>query len=287
MRRRVMGELRRRMEEGMIARGLSERTREAYLGAVRGLAKHYMRSPATLTEEEVQGYLVWMLRERGLSPNTCHQAAHAIRYFYRVVLRRDGSKFRVPAPKVPRRLPEVLSRGEVGRILEAPRNGKHRLMLATTYGAGLRLSELIGLKGSDIDGERMTIRVEQGKGRKDRYVPLSPRLWERLCRYWQEVGRPRDWVFAGPGGGRPLNPTTPQKVYQRAKLEARVEKQGGIHSLRHAFATHLLEAGMDLHRIQLLLGHSHISSTMRYLHLAQGKLEQVVSPLELLDLAER
>ena len=282
-----MGELRKRMEEAMIARGLSERTRETYLGAVAGLAKHYMRRPDQLAEREVEAYLVWMLRERGLSPNTCHQAAHAIRYFYRVVLGRDGSRFQVPAPKLPRRLPEVLSRGEVERILEAPRNEKHRLMLATTYAAGLRLSEMIGLQASDIDGERMTIRVEQGKGGRDRYVPLSPRLWERLRSYWQQVGRPRDWVFAGPGGGRPLNRTTPQKVYMRAKLQARVEKQGGIHSLRHAFATHLLEAGRDLHTIQLLLGHRHISSTMRYLHLAQGKLEQVVSPLELLDLPDR
>jgi len=275
-----MSELRTRMIRDMTLRGFSPRTHHAYLAAVVALAKYYRRSPAQLTNDEVQAYLAHLLQERKLSWSTCSQAAHAFRFLYHVTLGHARADFHVPAPKQPQRLPEILSREEVWRLLRACPHPRHRLLLATTYAAGLRVSEVVALKVSDLDAERMTVRVDQGKGAKDRYVPLSHRLLHELRTYWTSHP-PGPWVFANRRGTGPIHFTVAQKIYMAAKLRAGIVKQGGIHALRHAFATHLLEAGTDLHTVQRLLGHRHITTTMRYFHLSQGRVVGTRSPLDL------
>jgi len=275
-----MSELRTRMIRDMTLRGFSPRTHEAYLGAVVGLAKYYRRSPDQLTNDEVQAYLAYLIQERKRSWSTCSQAAHAFRFLYHVTLGHPRTDFHVPAPKQPQTLPEILSREDVWRLLHACTHPWHRLLLATTYAAGLRVSEVVALKVSDLDPERMTIRVEQGKGGKDRYVPLSTRLLTELRASWQ-IAPPRVWLFPNRQGTRPTDITVAQKIYTMAKLRAGIRKRGGIHALRHAFATHSLEAGTDLHTVQRLLGHRHISTTMRYFHLSHGRLVGTRSPLDL------
>jgi integrase/recombinase XerD len=275
-----MSELRDRMIRDMTVRGLAWRTHKTYIAAVVRLAKYYRRSPDQLTNDEVQAYLAHLILERKLSWSTCSQAANAFRFLYHVTLGHPQTNFRVPLPKQPQKLPEILSREEVWRLLAAPPHPRHRLLLTTVYAAGLRVSEAIALKVSDIDADRMTIRIEQGKGAKDRYVPLAARLLQDLRAYWK-TAPPQVWLFANRQGTRPIDITVAQKIYTLAKLRAGIQKQGGIHALRHAFATHLLEAGTDLHTVQRLLGHRQISTTMRYFHLSQGRLVGTRSPLDL------
>jgi len=277
-----MTELRRRMIRSMTVRGFSPHTHEAYLAAVRGLAKHYHRAPDQLSAEEVQMYLVHMISERKLSWSTCNIAAAAFRFLYHVTLGRDSVAFDLPIAKQSQRLPEILSRDEVARLLEAPPNPKHRLLLATVYAGGLRVSEAMRLKIRDVDRQRMTLRVEQGKGRKDRVVPLSRRLLKQMEIYWR-VNPPHLWLFPNRKGDRPLDVTTAQRVFTQAKLRIGINKRGGIHSLRHAFATHLIESGADVPTVQRLLGHRSVSTTMRYFHLSQARLATLRSPLDLLE----
>lgn len=281
-----MSELRTRMHNDLLLRGMATRTRAAYIGAVARLARHYGRSPERISEREVQAYLLHLIQDKKLSWSTCSIAAHGLRFFYHTTLRRERTQFTIPAPKQPLRLPAILSREEVVRLFEATANQKHHTVLMTTYAAGLRVSEVVRLQLTDIDADRMSLRVEAGKGGKDRYTLLSPRLLEELRRYWR-LCRPARWLFPGHGGAKPMDVTTAQKIYYAARNRARIAKPGGIHALRHAFATHLLESGTDLHTIQRLLGHNHIGSTMRYLHLAQKSLMGNHSPLDLLDLPPR
>lgn len=280
-----MGALRTRMENDLIVRGMAARTREAYVGAVSRLAQFYRRSPAQLTDREVQAYLLHLIQERKLSWSTCNIAANGFRFLYHITLGRKPIEFCIPAAKQSQRLPEILSRAEVQRLLEATGNRKQRALLVTTYAAGLRVSEVVALQLTDLDAARSSLRIQQGKGAKDRYSLLSPRLLEELRAYWREY-RPVRWLFPARGGRKPLDVSSAQKIYYAAKQRAGLTKQGGIHALRHAFATHLLEAGTDLHTIQRLLGHGHISSTMRYLHLARPALMAPGSPLDLLDRPE-
>jgi integrase/recombinase XerD len=275
-----MTELRTRMVRDMTLRGFSPRTHTSYIAAVVHLARYYRRSPAELTDEEVQAYLLHLVQDRKLAWASCSLAVNAFRFLYHVTLGRARTEFRVPAPNVPQKLPEILSREEVWRLIDAASSAKHRLLLATTYAAGLRVSEVVALKVSDIDPERLTIRVEHGKGGKDRYVPLADRLLVELRRYWHGVP-PTHWVFPNRQGTRPIDITVAQKIYMLTKLRAGIRKQGGIHTLRHAYATHLLEAGTDLHTVQRLLGHRQISTTMRYFHLSQGRVLSTRSPLDL------
>jgi site-specific recombinase XerD len=268
------------MIRDMTVRGLARRTHKTYIAAVVRLAKYYRRSPDQLTNDEVQAYLAHLILERKLSWSTCSQAANAFRFLYHVTLGHPRTDFHVPLPKQPQKLPEILSREEVWRLLAAPPHPRHRLLLTTVYAAGLRVSEAIALKVSDIDPDRMTMRIVQGKGAKDRYVPLAARLLHDLRAYWKSAP-PGVWLFANRQGTRPIDVTVAQRVYTLAKLRAGIHKQGGIHALRHAFATHLLEAGTDLHTVQRLLGHRHISTTMRYFHLSQGRLVGTRSPLDL------
>ena len=277
-----MGELRKQMDGDLVVRGMAVRTREAYLGAVVGLAKYYGRRPDRLNEAQVQSYLLHLIQERKLAWSSCNIVAQGLKFFYRITLKRTQAQFGIPTARQPQKLPQILAREEVAALLEKTTNLKHRAILMTTYGAGLRLNELCHLKLTDIDSARMTIRVEQGKGAKDRYTLLSPRLLVELRRYWIAY-RPKQWLFTTRDGAHPVSDATVQKVFYAAKARAGIVKDCGIHGLRHAFATHLLEAGVDIHTIQRLMGHGHISSTLRYFHLARKHLANTPSPLELLE----
>jgi len=275
-----MSELRTRMIRDMTVRGFSPRTHEAYIRQVVGLARHYRRAPDQLSADEVQTYLAHLFQARKRSWSTCAQAAHAFRFLYHVTLGREKTAFHVPAPKQPQKLPDILSREEVWRLLRAGTHPWHRLLLATTYAGGLRVSEVVALKVADLDADRMTIHISQGKGGQDRYVPLSQRLLQDWRAYWC-IRPPHVWLFANRQGTRPIDITVAQKLYTMAKLRAGIAKQGGIHALRHAFATHLLEAGRNLPTVQALLGHRHLSTTARYLHLTPGRVLATGSPLDL------
>jgi site-specific recombinase XerD len=277
-----MTELRRLMLQSMLVRGMARRTQQSYVSAVRRLSKHYRRSPDQLTSLEVQSYLARMLEVEKLSWSTCSIAANAFRFLYHVTLGRDAMDFVVPQARQPQRLPEILSSEEVSRLLGAVTHEKHRLVFETIYACGLRVSEATQLKMRDIDRDRMTVRVEQGKGRKDRYVPLSKRLLKRFSLCWV-MDRPRHWVFEGNTPERCLHVTAVQKAYTLAKLRAGIRKHGGVHALRHAYATHLIESGVDVLTVQRLLGHRSVSTTMRYFHLSQARIAVVRSPLDLLD----
>ena len=278
-----MTELRRRMDDDMLARGFADRTREAYLWAVTGLARVYHRSPDQISDDEIQAYLVHLLRDRQRSWSTCNVVVNGLRFFYHTTLKRDRTTFTIPSPRQSGTLPVVLSCEEVERLLTQAANQKHRTMLMTTYAAGLRLSEVLHLRVHDIDSARMTIRVVQGKGGKDRYTVLSARLLEALRAHWRVV-RPTDWLFPARGRGpaRPMDPSSLQKAYHTARRRAGITKPGGIHTLRHCFATPLLEAGVDLHTIQRLLGHRHLSTTSRYFQLTRHTQAGPGSPLDLL-----
>jgi site-specific recombinase XerD len=273
------------MDKDMVLRGMSPRTRESYLAAVAALAKHYRRSPDQISEREVQDYLLYLLEERRLAWSSCNIATHGLKFFYHVTLKHSEAQFSIPHRRAPSRLPQILSRDEVQRLIKLTTHVKHRMLLMTTYAAGLRVSEVVHLKLGDIDAQRMAIRIEQGKGAKDRDSLLSPRLLAELRAYWR-LYRPREWLFPKSRvAHEPMNPTTAQKVFYQAEARAGITKRCGIHGLRHAFATHLLESGVDLHTIQRLLGHGHLSTTLRYFHLAQKDLARTPSPLDLLPLA--
>ena len=267
-----MGELREQMHHELVVRGLSPRTQEAYLAAVRGLAKYYHQRPDTLSELQIQVYVRYLIEQRHLAPNSVRVVVMGLRFFYTVTLRRPAVT--LPLPKGARRLPEVLSRAEVTRLLVSTTTLRERALLMATYGGGLRVSEVVRLRGSDIDAERGMLRVEQGKGRKDRYTLLGPRLLAELRHYWQVYRPTPPWLFPQRGKAAPMDPTTAQKIYYAAKQRAGITKVGGIHALRHAFATHLLEAGTDLPTLQRLLGHNSITTTMRYIHVSRSRAAQ-------------
>jgi site-specific recombinase XerD len=263
-----MSQLRQRMIDEMTLRGFSPRTHESYLGAVTDLARYYNQPPDRLNTEQVRQYLLYLERERHVAWNTLNLAASALRFFYFNTLKWEPVKLEIPPRTTPTRLPEVLSREEVDRLISPIPNLKHRTLLMTIYAAGLRLSEAIALRVHDIDSARMTIRVVQGKGRKDRYTILSPRLLENLRQYWKQY-HPKEYLFEGSQPQRHISESVPQKVYNRAKERAGIHKGIGVHTLRHCFATHLLEAGVDWRTIQTLLGHTCLSTTMIYLQVRQ------------------
>ncbi len=277
-----MKPLRQRMIHDLTIRGLAENTHKSYLQAVTGLARYYRRSPDQLSAQEVQAYLIWLHQERHLSWKSCNTIRHGLRFFYRITLGWPEPHFYLPGAKQPSKLPEVLSHEELVRLFTVTTDPKQRALLMTTYAAGLRASEVTRLKITDIDSGRMCIRVEQGKGAKDRYVPLSPRLLVYLREYWRRC-RPPLWLFRGHPSDRPMSRDRAAYIYSTAKAKAGIPKQGGIHTLRHGFASHLLEAGTEPVDLQHLLGHSSIRSTMRYLHIARARTTAITSPLELLE----
>jgi site-specific recombinase XerD len=269
------------MQADMVLRGLAPRTQEAYIASVAGLARHYRRSPEHLTQEEVQQYLLHLIEERKLAWSSTNQAACALRFFFHITLKRPDTSFLIPSRKTPSKLPDILSRNEVDRIIGACTCLRHRALLMTIYAAGLRVTEACRLKVGDIDSARMMLRVANGKGGKDRYTLLSTALLDTLRQYWHT--RPsQDWLFPRTDGSQPIGISQVQKMYYAAKRRAKVTKAGGIHGLRHAFATHLLEAGVDIHTIGRLMGHDKITTTARYLHLRQ-QVATTDSPLDLLS----
>lgn len=279
-----MKSLREQMDSAMVLRGFAARTRESYLAAIRALAKHYRRPPDSLTAQEIESYHLHLITERKLAYSSVNLSASACRFLYDKVLKRPQARFDIPMAKVPKSLPRILSRDEVTGLLEATPNLRARTLLTLTYAAGLRVSEVCALQLADIESapDRMCIKVRGGKGGKDRYTMLSPKLLETLRKYWQ-MYRPRTWLFPNSAGDGPIDMKTAQRIYCAARNKAGLGRHGGIHTLRHAFATHLLESGVDIHTIQRLLGHTQVSTTMRYFHLARHKLTGTTSPLELLD----
>src|SRR5439155_18177095 len=263
------------------------RAHESYVAAVYQVAKHYHQSPDQLSDEQLKEYLFHLARDKQLAASTLNQVVSALRCFYQLVLQRSVDQLRLVMPRVHKaiRRPHVFSVEELERLFAVGcRHPKHRAFLMTVYGAGLRLSEACHLKAEHIDRARMQIRVERGKGYKDRCTLLSPKLLVEVDAYWRSF-RPEHWLFPGRDPKTPLPDATAQKIFYQAVKRAGLPRKGGIHSLRHSFATHLLEAGVEITVVQRLLGHSSLSTTSNYLHVRQERLAQIKSPLQLLDLS--
>jgi site-specific recombinase XerD len=270
------------MLEDMQIRNLAPATQRTYVEYVAQFAQHFRRSPADLGPEEIRAFQVHLLHERQLAPSTLIVAVAALRFLYTVTLKTSWPvDVVVPAPKIIRPLPVVLSPAEVVHFLACVPGLKHRTVLTTCYAAGLRIAEAIRLTVSAIDSPRMMLRVAQGKGRKDRYVMLSPRLLE-LLREWWRVGRPRHWLFPGARPDRPMTTKAVNRACGRAQRRSGLAKRITPHVLRHTFAVHLLEAGTDIRTIQLLLGHRNLETTARYLQLSTTTVCATTSPLDLL-----
>jgi len=275
-----MASLRSRMIDQMKLRNLRPRTHEAYLGAVSGLAKFYDKSPDQLDSAQVQAYLVHRI-DQGLAWSSINVAVCGIRFLYDRVLEWEPTKLVIPPRKRRTHLPEILSAEEVERLFAVTENVTHRLLLMTAYSAGLRVSELVRLRVPDIDSHRMLIRVEGGKGDKDRYTLLSELALAEFRSHWRRF-RPASWFFPGKIPGNPICESTAQRVYYQARTKAGIAKGGGIHTLRHSFATHLIEAGVDVTIVQQLLGHRSVLTTMRYVHVSRKLIGATRSPLDLL-----
>jgi integrase/recombinase XerD len=275
--------LRRKLIEDMTVRNLDPSTQRGYIGAVRSCSRYCGRHPARLTFEDVRRYQLYLI-ERGLAPGSVNSAMVALRFFFRVTLGRPEALDYIPMAREPQRLPVVMTPEEVASVLEAATDLKWRTALSVAYGAGLRAAEVVGLKVSDIDSQRMRIRVEQGKGRRDRDALLSPHLLKTLRNWWKEA-RPPVWLF--PNNHTPFNPVTPRslnRAFHEAVRRAGITKPVCLHTLRHCFATHLLEQGVDVRVIQVLLGHKKLETTAVYTHVVAKTLDGVDSPLDLLQL---
>ena len=281
-----MTPLRRRMIDDMTLRNFTPKTIQAYVRCVARFARYFHCSPERLGPEHVRAYLLHLRQERNASMSYYNQTRCALRFFYRVTLGRDYVPASIVPARQPHTLPVVLSGDEVARLFAAIGNLKHRAILMTTYAAGLRVSEVARLRVEDIDSQRMVIHVRQGKGQKDRYVMLSPRLLEILRNYWKAV-RPRGYLFPGTAPDQPIAVNSVHKACARAAGYAQLGKHVTVHTLRHSFATHLLEAGTDLRTIQVLLGHRSFNTTARYVHVATASLASTRSPLDRLDLNKR
>ncbi|MGE4532854.1 tyrosine-type recombinase/integrase [Halomonas sp.] len=276
-----MTALRQTMIEAMRQHGFAQRTHNTYLMVITDLARYFHRPPDTLSTDDLQRFFNHLVQERGLSAASCRVYLHGVRFLYLQVLHWPSVEVSPVVPKTPQRIPELLTRDEVRRILAACQNPKHRMMLELCYGCGLRVSEVCHLRVSDIDSQRGQLRVAQGKGAKDRMVLLSVTLLDRLRDYWRAY-RPPTWLFPSAlFPDRALHPSAPQKAFTQAKRQAGVERIGGIHSLRHAYATHVLEQGMPVHQLQRLLGHRSVQSTMRYLHWLPGQQGAIQGPIDL------
>lgn len=277
-----MTSLRQRMTEDMQVRNLALNTQTSYVQQVSLFARHFDKSPEQLGPEDIRAYQVYLTNEKKLAPGSVLIAVAALRFLYKVSLKKDWTfEDVIPAPKKPQRLPVVLSPEEVLRFLSCVGSTKHRAILTTCYAAGLRISEAIRLKPANIDSQRMVIQVEQGKGQKDRYVMLSPKLLETLRSYFRAV-RPKGWLFQGDVNGQPINRSSVELACQKARRLSGIRKPITPHSLRHGFAVHLLESGSDVRTIQLLLGHRSLATTARYLRIATSKVCSTSSPLDLL-----
>ena len=277
-----MTALRRRFIEDLELRNLRENTIKTYVLSVRQFAKFFGKSPELLGPEQIRSYLLHLVREKKASRSTYRIALAALRSLYRTTLKKSWVVDGIEQARTEKKLPVVLSMDEVERFFEALVSLKHRATLMTAYSAGLRVSEVVSLRVTDIDSERMVIRVDQGKGRKDRYVPLSNHLLVVLREYWK-AARPDDFLFPGRGKSGHLSARAVQNACKRAAREAGLKKTTSPHTLRHSFATHLLEHDTNLRTIQLLLGHRNLNTTATYTHVSRKHLETTTSPLDVLE----
>jgi integrase/recombinase XerD len=283
-----MTPLRQRMLEDMQLRNLGSETQRAYVFYVKGLAQFYQTSPDQLSLEEIREYQLHLINERGLSPQAVNQFVSAVKFFYNVTLETPWPEGALPRCRVPHKLPVVLSADEVYEFFRHVCTIRYRAALMTAYGAGLRVSEVVSLQIGDIDSKRMLIRVRQGKGKKDRYAMLSPRLLEVLRSWWRSqhpAGQrrqtsPQDWLFPLWRKGRHMRADSLQTVCREAAQAAGLSKRVTVHTLRHCFASHLLENGADIRIIQVLLGHSRIDTTARYAAVSPPTISATQSPLE-------
>src|SRR5262252_8943586 len=274
-----MTELRRRMIEELQLRNYAPNTITVYIRCVAQFAQHFRLSPHRLGLEHIRQYQLFLVRQKKVSWPLFNQTVCALRFFYHRVLHRDWMIEHIPYPRHEEKLPVVLSPAEVAAVFEATRNLKHRTILMTIYAAGLRVSELTHLRVADIDSQRQVICVRQGKGRKDRQVMLSPKLLEVLRIYWKSY-RPTVWLFPGESAEHPVSSETVRRICQQAGAAAHLSKRISPHTLRHCFATHLLEDEIDLRRIQILLGHRNLKTTAKYLHVSNLAVRTTVSPLD-------
>lgn len=275
-----MGELYDRMAQDLKLKNLAGKTQKEYLRCCCGFVRYHMRSPRELGETAIKQYLGHLLL-KGAGPETLKMNVAGLKFLYGVTLDRAKVAERVPWPKVPHKKPVILSGSEVERLLNAVPSLIPRMALTTAYGAGLRLGEVCRLRVEDIDSKRGLIHVRLGKGRKDRYVMLADRLLVALRAYWVKV-KPEGWLFPGAKKGQPLSPDAVRKALERATKAAKLKKRVRGHGLRHAFATHLLEAGTDIRIIQVLLGHASIHTTARYAQVSNKLIASTKSPLDLL-----
>ncbi|MDH4208630.1 MAG: site-specific integrase [Anaerolineae bacterium] len=283
-----MTHLRKMMLEELQRRNYSESTIRGYLRTVEQFAKHFRKPPDQLGPEELRRYQAYLLQERKLPPRSAQTRLAALRFFYLKTLKRQDLQEHLPYPKVPRRLPIVLSAEEVTKLIDSAANLLQRTVLMTLYSTGVRRAELVRIQVGDVDSRRMVVHIRQGKGGHDRDLPLSEKLLEALRQYWRWM-KPKTWLFPGLAkGGRIDQPMSDKQVWwsvQQAAKRAGIPKRITPHTLRHSFATHLLEAGADLPTIQVLLGHSKLEHTVLYLHLSRRHLQAVANPLDQLPVS--
>jgi site-specific recombinase XerD len=276
-----MTPLRQRMLDDMRVRNLSPNAQQLYMDRVAKFAQYFDKSPELLGPEDIRTYQVYLINQKRASSSMLQQTVCALRFLYRTTLGKEWTLQYIPFPKQEKKLPVVLSQDEISRFFESLPNLKHRAFLMTAYATGLRVSEVASLRVADIDSQRMMIRIEQGKGWKDRYVMLSPNLLEVLRAYWK-VARPNDWLFPGRPPIRPITRECIHQVCVKAAAAAGLTKRVSVRASRHAFATHLLESGTNIRVIQILLGHRSLRTTARYTHVSAATICSTRSPLDLL-----
>lgn len=278
-----MGQLRDQMDGDLRLKGYSPVTRYQYVRCIHRFTAHHGRSPAALGEAEVRAFLLYLIHERRAQPARVRMYVAALKFLYMTTLRRPEVVARIPWPRVPEKLPDILTPAEITQLLGAVRSLKHRIILMLAYGAGLRISEACSLQAGDVDSQRMVIHVRDGKGGKDRYVMLGDRLLRVLRQYWRLTQPPGSYLFPGTKGVPHVRPTTIHRMLQTVVATCGFSKRITPHVLRHCFATHLLEAGTDLRTIQQLLGHASIRTTARYTQISTRQIGQTRSPLDRLD----
>lgn len=277
-----MGQLYDQMKMDLELKNFSPKTVTCYLACMVSFVRHFGRSPMEMGEEEIRNYLHYLITKKKVSQSSINQAYSAMKFFYEVTLGRPWNAIRIPRSKIRKKLPLVFSMQEVQSLLQSVDNLKHKAILTTIYSGGLRLKEATHLRISDIDGKRMTILVQQGKGDKDRYTVLGQKTLE-LLRLYYKAYRPVEWLFPSRDPAQPLSDSSVQRVFNKALHKANIRKKATVHTLRHSFATHLLESGTDLYYIQRLLGHTSAKTTSVYLHITGRDLAKVKSPIDLLS----
>lgn len=281
-----MTPLRQRMIEDMKIRNLSPRTQERYVQQVAQFARHFKKSPELLGPEQVREYQLFLVNERHLSASTVHQIVAALRFLYGTTLRRPWAVEVIVYPRKPKRLPVVLSRLEVARILDAAWSKRFHTLLSLIYGCGLRSAEATHLRVQDIDSGRMLLRIASGKGDKERWVPLTAKLLTLLREYWKTY-RPTYWLFPSSSPDKPMREDSVRQVFGLICEELQIKKAATLHTLRHSYATHLMEDGVDIRTIQVVLGHSSLGTTGIYTHVSERKLHEAKSPLDSLPTIQR